>query len=219
MRIPVVVLSPSARVVHSNLYLYFVKTTHRASFSPCLVPQQPFSSSSTTTTNDIKVETTRSVKNNNNDNNNNNNSEEKTIAATPNKKRKRHRASTNGGGGTLSWMGDNVLSYKEFVHRFTVLSLYRNFMKEINVLPVEVDARKEFKHQVQHEFKAYKSTTDPYMIQKALSEGKRRFKELQQWTGSTSNNQNSQYDGDSWLNTPDEEDPRGRVGTGWPWER
>ena len=197
------------RVYCNNYFDYHVRATHWKSPASYLVTQQPFSSSSSTIA--VKVEKTIS------DNDEKHNKDE--TSTTPNKKRKRHRSSTSGGGGgALSWVGDNVLSYKEFVHRFTVLSLYRNYMREINVLPVAVDARKEFKHQVQHEFKAYKSSTDPYMIQKALSEGKRRFKELQQWTGS-SNNKNDTYDGESWLNTPDEEDPRGRVGTGWPWER
>jgi len=27
------------------------------------------------------------------------------------------------------------------------------------------------------------------------------------------------YDEDSWINTKDEEDKRGRVGTQWPWEK
>ena len=27
------------------------------------------------------------------------------------------------------------------------------------------------------------------------------------------------YDDDSWINTKDEEDKRGRVGTQWPWEK
>ena len=27
------------------------------------------------------------------------------------------------------------------------------------------------------------------------------------------------YDADSWINIQDEEDPRGRVGMNWPWEK
>lgn len=105
----------------------------------------------------------------------------------------------------------DIPSYKEFVHRFTVLSLYRNYLKEIRTMPHNQD---ELKEQVQREFKANKMVTDPFNVQRALADGKRRFKELQEFTGS-----NNKYEGDSWLNTKDDEDPRGRVGTGWPWER
>lgn len=72
----------------------------------------------------------------------------------------------------------------------------------------------DLKEQVQREFKSSKTITDPFNVQRALTEGKRRFTELQEFTGSK-----NKYDGDSWLNTQDAEDPRGRVGTGWPWER
>lgn len=72
----------------------------------------------------------------------------------------------------------------------------------------------DLREQVHREFKANKTVTDPYNVQRALAEGKRRFQELQEFTGS-----NNKYQGESWLTTPDHEDPRGRVGTGWPWER
>lgn len=84
-------------------------------------------------------------------------------------------------------------------------------MKEIRSLPHNQD---DLKGQVQHEFKANRTITDPFNVQRALTEGKRRLRELQELTGS-----NNKYEGESWLNTPDQEDPRGRVGTGWPWER
>lgn len=106
---------------------------------------------------------------------------------------------------------DEIPSYKEFVHRFTVLSLYRGYLKEIRRMPYN---QEELKDQVQREFKANVTVSDPFNTQRAITEGKRRFQELQEFTGST-----NKYDGDSWLNTPDEDDRRGRVGTGWPWDR
>jgi Complex 1 protein (LYR family) len=107
---------------------------------------------------------------------------------------------------------ENIPSYKEFVHRFTVLSLYRGYLKSI---------RKSLRHnqeelheQVRREFRANKAESDPFNIQRALTEGKRRFAELQEFTGG-----NNKYEHDSWMNTQDEEDPRGRVGQGWPWQK
>jgi hypothetical protein len=105
----------------------------------------------------------------------------------------------------------DIPSYKEFVHRFSVLALYRNYLKEIRHMPRN---QEDLKEQVQREFKGNKTVTDPFNVQRALAEGKRRFQELQELTGSS-----NKYEGDSWLNTKDEEDPRGRVGTGWPWDR
>mmetsp|Transcript_131698 Transcript_131698/g.380921 ORF Transcript_131698/g.380921 Transcript_131698/m.380921 type:complete len:170 (+) Transcript_131698:193-702(+) len=121
------------------------------------------------------------------------------------KQRKRRRANSR-----LQQAGD-IPSYKEFVHRFTVLSLYRSFLKEIKMMPHNQD---DLREQVQKEFKSSKTVTDPFNVQRGIAEGKRRLAELQEFTGS-----NNKYDGDSWLNTPDEEDKRGRVGTGWPWDR
>jgi hypothetical protein len=106
---------------------------------------------------------------------------------------------------------ENIPSYKEFVHRFTVLSLYRNYLKAIRSMPHN---QKDLKDQVQREFRANKNDLNPLNIQRALAEGKRRYEELQDFTGN-----NKKYDGDSWLSTKDAEDPRGRVGQGWPWLR
>jgi hypothetical protein len=106
---------------------------------------------------------------------------------------------------------EEIPSYKEFVHRFTVLSLYRNFLKTIRDMPHN---QEDLRLQVRQEFRAHKDLNDPYNLQRALAEGKRKYKELQEFTGS-----NKKYDGDSWVNIEDAEDPRGRVGTGWPWQQ
>lgn len=74
--------------------------------------------------------------------------------------------------------------------------------------------QEDLRQQVQNEFRAHKTLDDPFNIQRALAEGKRRYEELQEFTGSK-----NKFDGDSWINTKDEEDPRGRVGVGWPWDR
>ena len=74
--------------------------------------------------------------------------------------------------------------------------------------------QKDLMEQVKSEFKSHKTMTDSFNIQRSLVDGKRRFEELRELTGSSRNK-----DGDSWLNTPDKDDPRGRVGLGWPWDR
>jgi len=105
-----------------------------------------------------------------------------------------------------------IPSYKEFVHRFTILSLYRGFLKTIreSMPHNQGDLLKE----VQKEFQSCKSDTDPLIIKRSILEGQRRYEELKEFTG-----ESNKYEGSSWINTQDEDDPRGRVGTNWPWER
>lgn len=112
----------------------------------------------------------------------------------------------------LSLDEKNVPSYKEFVHRFTVLSLYRGFMKCIrDSMPHN---KEELRDQVRKEFKLNKNDTNSISVKQNISDGQRRFEELQEFTG-----QSNKYSGDSWINIQDPDDPRGRVGTGWPWAK
>jgi hypothetical protein len=104
---------------------------------------------------------------------------------------------------------ENIPSYKEFVHRFTVLQLYRNFFKCIRKMPHN---QSELRNQLRREFKSLKADTNTFNIQRALTEGKRRLEELQEFTG-----EDNKYESNSWINIQDPDDPRGRVGRGWPW--
>lgn len=120
----------------------------------------------------------------------------------PNTRRRRKRRITVDG---------NVPSYKEFVHKFTVVTLYRDFLKGVHRMPHN---RQELAQQVKMEFRANQHDHDPFQVQRALADGKRRFQELQEMTG-----YKKSMDADSWLSIKDEEDPRGRVGEGWPWSK
>mmetsp|Transcript_43828 Transcript_43828/g.105724 ORF Transcript_43828/g.105724 Transcript_43828/m.105724 type:complete len:187 (+) Transcript_43828:50-610(+) len=113
----------------------------------------------------------------------------------------------------ITGVDGNVPSYKEFVHKFTVVTLYRDFLKAVNLMPHN---RQELANQVKMEFRANQllDINDTFQVQRALTDGKRRFQELQEMTG-----YKKQLDADSWLNIQDEQDPRGRVGEGWPWNK
>jgi len=105
-----------------------------------------------------------------------------------------------------------VPSYKEFVHRFTVLSLYRGFLKCIrDTMPHN---QEDLREQVRKEFKANKDDVHSFTVKQNIAEGQRRFEELKEFTG-----QSNKYTGESWINIKDPDDPRGRVGTGWPWAK
>lgn len=137
-----------------------------------------------------------------------NNDNTTTTASTTNKKRR------------LLVEQENIPSYKEFVHRFTMLTLYRNFFKALRYVPAE-HTRLELKQQIRQEFRALKHVDreeDPFQIQRAVAEGKRRLQELQDFTGQ-SNVNNTEASLSSWIHTVDPEDPRGRVGSVWPWQK
>ena len=139
---------------------------------------------------------------------------------------RRRRLSLNGDSNDANSIA--VPSYKDFVHKFTVVSMYRNYLKCIRSIG-EGDELSTMKAdllcQVKHEFHSNKKETDQYAIQRALQEGERRYQELQHMvptnkstTGSSSSSSLQYLEEDSWLNINDPEDRRGRVGQGWPWE-
>ena len=61
--------------------------------------------------------------------------------------------------------------------------------------------------------------TDALTIQMALREGERQLEQVKSMVGYVGPDDAAKKDEDSWLNTDDEEDPRGRVGVMWPWEQ
>lgn len=105
----------------------------------------------------------------------------------------------------------NVPSYKEFVHRFTVITMYRGFLKCIRSMPHN---QEDLRVQVRKEFQLNRYDTDSFTVKQNIAEGKRRFEELMEFTG-----QSNKYSGESWMKIQDPDDPRGRVGTGWPWAK
>ncbi|CAJ1961739.1 unnamed protein product [Cylindrotheca closterium] len=129
------------------------------------------------------------------------NTEQQQQQQPTRRRRKRRIAAVDG----------TVPSYKEFVHKFTVVTLYRDFLKAVNLMPHN---KEELIEQVKYEFRSNQRDNDPFQVQRALADGKRRFQELQEMTG-----YKKQLDADSWLNIRDVEDPRGRVGEGWPWSK
>jgi len=132
-----------------------------------------------------------------------------TSKPSPPKKRNRSRRSRSK---RVSLDERKVPSYKEFVHRFTVLSLYRGFLKCIREsMPHNQD---DLRDQVRKEFQLNKDDTDSFTIKQNISSGQRQFEELKEFTG-----QSNKYTGESWIKTKDPDDPRGRVGTGWPWAK
>ena len=105
--------------------------------------------------------------------------------------------------------------------------MYRNFLKAIRSIPISEgdDLKSDLSRQVKQEFGAHRNETDRFIVQRAIQDGQRRYHELLHLVptkiGRNENNADSSQtvDKDSWLNIDDPEDPRGRVGEGWPWEQ
>ena len=113
---------------------------------------------------------------------------------------------------------ESLPSLKEFVHRQTVIRQYRGFLRAVNCIP-DPTFQTSSKKEVQSSFERYKNETDALTIQMALREGERQLEQVRSMVGYVGADNAAKTDGDSWLNIDDEEDPRGRVGVAWPWER
>lgn len=91
--------------------------------------------------------------------------------------------------------------------------MYRGYLKCIREsMPHNKD---DLRDQVRREFRIHARETDAFSAKRNLAEGQRQFEELQQFTGQS----NKYTGGESWINIQDNDDPRGRVGTGWPWAK
>jgi hypothetical protein len=109
-----------------------------------------------------------------------------------------------------------VPTMAEFLHKQKVVHQYRQFLKCIHRIP-DKDYQSEARLEVQQRYRQLARETDTFAIQMAVREGDRRLAQVQSLTGYGSTVA-ATTDKDSWINTPDPEDPRGRVGVEWPWD-
>lgn len=61
-----------------------------------------------------------------------------------------------------------------------------------------------------------------FFVSHLCTQGERKLKEFKSMVGyvdQKTNHRKDIVDEDSWLNIKDPDDPRGRVGTVWPWQR
>jgi len=108
---------------------------------------------------------------------------------------------------------DNVPSLKDFLHRQTVLGLYRKFLTLVKPL---ADQR-EVQAQIRLEFKAMKNEADDWNKKRAVKEGERRLKDLQTTVSTSVTFGSSPFTtGTHGTNSGAE---ASEVGSGWPWER
>ena len=82
-----------------------------------------------------------------------------------------------------------------------------------------LDARESIKEEVRNGFKVNMSLTEKISINACIKEADTNLRMIRELAdGDNARDGNGDGDG-SWLDNSDDEDQRGRVGTGWPWER
>ena len=133
------------------------------------------------------------------------------------------------------------LSLADFIHRAKVMKQYRNFVRLAQYVDGKDSGSTEGNNDNARESRAaldevrisYKTNMrkgmDVLAKNMAFAEGERRLRELERTVGyrpakrehqhTSSSNTESSYEADSWINIQDADDPRGRMGVQWPWER
>lgn len=121
----------------------------------------------------------------------------------------------------------DIPSFQQFMHRQQVIQQYRDFFKAIRTINDDNNnnnTRKSMENEVRISYKRLIGEQDSLAISMAVKEGERRLKEFKSMVGyvdvnkSQKSKNGSSDDADSWLNIDDKDDPRGRVGTNWPWD-
>jgi hypothetical protein len=111
-------------------------------------------------------------------------------------------------------LGD-VLPLQVFIRRAQVLRLYRNMLRLTRPEGEQKEQRQQLREHVRDRFRTYQHVQDHKLIATLIADGQRQMEQLKAIVDTAA----SGSGGDSWINTKDEKDPRGRVGEGWPWEQ
>ncbi|CAI5741304.1 unnamed protein product [Peronospora destructor] len=116
-------------------------------------------------------------------------------------------------GKTKRLLGPKVKSLKYFLNRMAVLKQYRDFLRITK--PLAADVRLDVRRQIRAGFNAYRHEED-----RASATG-RRTSGLSPTPGAVAASTDTK---DTWMDTlskikDDQEDVKGRLGTGWPWKR
>ena len=104
-------------------------------------------------------------------------------------------------------------SLQYFIRQRQIKSLYRKFLKAVKDVS-DIDLKKSVRGQIELEFRKNILITDKSTIATLFKEASRSLDSIRDLSRPKSTASSS-----SWMNTSDEEDKRGRVGTGWPWNR
>ena len=112
-----------------------------------------------------------------------------------------------------------TLSLRDFIHRSTVLTLYRDFMRELRGLdPVVLQ---EMRSEIRREFAKNKNETSKAARKSCLQEGNRQLQFLRTYAGTARRAREvaGVNEGEnSWVGSGESWDVKGRIGEGWAWD-
>lgn len=111
----------------------------------------------------------------------------------------------------------NVPNLKEFMHKQTVIKQYRTFFRVVKLIPDE-EWRVHCHNEIRTSFELNKNESSRLSRMAAVKEGEKKLDQLKSMVGYR-DPKDTTSDEDSWLNIKDDEDPRGRVGIDWPWDK
>lgn len=118
------------------------------------------------------------------------------------------------------------LGLQYFIKRAQVLKAYRTLLRATKSTENE-DLRLDVRSQITNEFRRNKTLLDPVAIKGSILEAQRSIEKVKEICAAPkaaepvseekSTRRNSKAS-QSWISTDDQDDKRGRIGSGWPWE-
>ena len=116
----------------------------------------------------------------------------------------------------MSKIANDGFGLKYFIRKQQTLNLYREMLKSTRNV-TDQTVKIDVKNQIVEGFRRNSNVTNAGDIRSLLVEGNRYLKQIKDLNLNVSV-QNISKEG-SWLDTDDTDDPRGRVGNGWPWSK
>ena len=113
---------------------------------------------------------------------------------------------------------ESALSFPLFMRRQKILGLYRSILKAAKKME-SPDMRDSIRNEVRNGFKVNKHLVEKISINACVKEAETSLRTLKGLAKEGDDNYDCRGGDGSWLDNSDEDDQRGRMGTGWPWER
>ena len=102
------------------------------------------------------------------------------------------------------------LTLKDFIRRGKVISLYRSFLRKVNNIDKN-DLKKSLLIEIKSSFRKNSILVDPALVKVALIEAERYLQKLDSYVSSKGIEILQENDSD--------DDIKGRIGEGWPWDK
>lgn len=113
---------------------------------------------------------------------------------------------------------DSVLPLQVFIQRTQVRQLFRSLLKATRSCS-DPQLKAELRQHIVSDFRKNQHLQDNHAIRSLIQEGLRSVKKVQDISEATRPKPPPEFsEQKSWLEEGDEDDKRGRIGEGWPWD-